>query len=92
MKFAVLAAEKALGVYMICLGKDGEETEKAEKSVRAFKKQLPAEKWRKCGALVDKINMRIKTGEFLGFQTILVICTWVSCVETIGLWLVRIVW
>ena len=44
MKLAVLAAEKALGVYMICLGKDGEETEKAEKSVRAFKKQLPAEK------------------------------------------------
>ena len=43
IKFAVLMAEKALGVYMTCLGKDGEETERAEKSVRAFKKQLPAE-------------------------------------------------
>jgi hypothetical protein len=43
IKLAVLEAEKALGVYMTCLGKDGEETEKAEKSVRAFKKQLPAE-------------------------------------------------
>ena len=43
IKFAVLAAEKALGVYMTCLGKDGEETEIAEKSVQAFKKQLPSE-------------------------------------------------
>ncbi len=43
IEFAVLAAEKALGVYVTCLGKDGEETEKAEKSVRVFKKQLPAE-------------------------------------------------
>jgi len=32
-----------MGVYMTCLGKDGEETEKAEKSMRAFKKQLPPE-------------------------------------------------
>lgn len=43
IKFAVHAAEKAMAVYMTCLGKDGEETEKAEKSVRAFKKQLPAD-------------------------------------------------
>jgi hypothetical protein len=43
IKFAVIASEKAMGVYMTCLGKDGEETVKAEKSVRAFTKQLPTE-------------------------------------------------
>jgi hypothetical protein len=38
--FAVKAAEKALEIYMTCVGPDGERTESAVKSVRAFKKNL----------------------------------------------------
>ncbi|KAF2429205.1 SET domain-containing protein [Tothia fuscella] len=49
MHTAVKAAKHALENYLICLGKDSEKTKNAEKSLRAFTKQLPEEKVKAAG-------------------------------------------
>lgn len=41
---AVRGARLAHEVYLACLGKESEKTKNAEKSVRAFTKQLPKER------------------------------------------------
>jgi hypothetical protein len=43
-KVATAAAEKGLDIYQTCLGAESEKTKEAEKSVRAFRKQIPTGK------------------------------------------------
>jgi hypothetical protein len=43
-KIATTAAEKGLDIYQTCLGAESEKTKEAEKSVRAFRKQIPTGK------------------------------------------------